>query len=76
MNCYLNEFTVKWNFHKVFGYENPFWAKRLYFVVSNGIPNWRVYFPDYINIIKLLYFNDKVSNLSIMFKFLDSDNDR
>lgn len=75
MNCYLNEFTVKWNFHKVFGYDNQFWAKWLYFVVANGIPNRWVYFPDYINILKLLHFTDKVSNLSLMFKFLDSDND-
>ncbi len=26
LNCYLNHFTMKRNFHKIFGYESLFWA--------------------------------------------------
>jgi hypothetical protein len=60
----------------VFGYENQFFAKQLYLLVSNNQPNIRVYFPDYLDSIMLLSTDKEVPNVSFMFKLLDSDGDR
>ena len=44
--------------------------------LSNGKKNKRIYFPEYLAKINLLFLKDKVSSLSFIFSIIDDDNDR
>ena len=72
----MNQFTIRRNFHKIFGYENLFWANRLFFTLSQQRQNVCIYFSDFLTQLALIRKDDRVQNLSFLFTLLDVDGDR
>lgn len=62
--------------HKYFGHKTLFLDERLYFMLSNGQKNVRIYFDQFIsNFYTPLYKSSPIARARFIFRMLDFDED-
>ena len=72
---FLTEKSMQRNLSRLFGYKNDFLASRLYNLMSGGIKDKRIFFPQYMNALDPLLNGGEPVKQKFMFKFYDIDND-
>ena len=72
----MTENSLVQNLRKYFGHKTTFLDKRLYHILSNGKPNKRIYFDDFIeNFYIPLFEAPPIVKANFMFRMLDFDGD-
>ncbi len=64
------------NLKKYFGHKTTFLDERLYFILSGGKPNKRIYMDDVIELLYIpLFDSPPIVKANFMFRMLDFDGD-
>lgn len=73
---YMTEQSIRANLKKYFGHKSALLEARLYYILSDGLPNRRIYMETFIEkFYKPMFEEPPVIKAQFMFKMLDFDED-
>ena len=72
---FMTEHSLKQNMTKLFGYKQEFFATRFYLIISNGIKDKRIFFPQYMNAVNVLIHGGETMKMKFVFQIYDIDGD-